>query len=85
MKRTDRPDRSSYGKPLDKASPQYAVLINKTRFTLFEFACLQAGIDPASFDGSLLSEEVKESKIGPYVRELLAAVEKDESYDDCPF
>lgn len=85
MNKANRPDRSSYGKPLDKSSPQYAVLINKSRFTLFEFACLQAGIDPASFDGSFLSEEVKEAKVGPYLRELLAVVEKEENDDDCPF
>ena len=85
MKDSNRPDRTSYGKPLDKTSPQYAVLINKTRFTLFEFACLQAGIDPASFDGSLISEEVKEAKVGPYLRELLAAVEKEENDEDLPF
>ena len=78
------PDRAQYGRPLDKTSTQYATLIRKKKFTIFEFACLQAGIDPTSFDGSFLSGEVEEIKLGPYIRELLGSITKEKGEDDGP-
>ncbi len=59
-----------YGLPLDRESMKFEALLKKQSFTLAEFACLLAGIDPASFDGSDESNEVFEAKVGGYLKLL---------------
>lgn len=73
-----------YGKPFDKSSLAYKAFAAKRKFTLEEFACLLAGVNPCSFDGSMRSDSVKEEKIGPFVR-LLEEEINDKKFDDCPF
>lgn len=78
-----------YGLPLDRESTRFKAFCAKQRFTLEEFACLLAGIDPTSFDGSPASNAVFDVKVGGYVR-LLKEAEKETiqpwlTEDDVPF
>lgn len=75
---------SPYGKPFDKTTLAYKAFTAKRSFTPDEFACLLAGIDPCSFDGSLASDSVKQEKIGAFLR-LLAEDLKEVEDIDVPF
>lgn len=76
---------SPYGKPFDKTTMAYKAFTAKRSFTLDEFACLLAGIDPCSFDGSLAANSVKQEKIGAFLRLLEEDLKEVEDYDDVPF
>ena len=76
-----------YGKPFDKTSAAYKAFAAKRRFTLDEFACLLAGIDPRTFDGTLESNCVKAEKIDSFVRLLEEDIQEKPRWgeDDVPF
>lgn len=76
-----------YGLPVDRESLRFKAFCAKQKFTLEEFACLLAGVDPASFDGSMESYEVLYAKVGGYLR-LLQEEEiatKQLKEEDVPF
>lgn len=76
---------SPYGKPFDKTSAAYKAFAAKRRFTLDEFACLLADVDPFSFDDSSASNSVKREKIGAFLRLLDEDLKEVEDYEDVPF
>ena len=74
-----------YGLPFDRESLRYKAFCAKQKFTLEEFACLLAGIDPTSFDGSFESWEVFEAKVGGFLRLLKEKELQRVNEDDVPF
>lgn len=79
---------SPYGKPFDKTTVAYKAFTAKQTFTPEEFALLLAGLDPASFDGSIASNSVMWEKAGwalRLIQEGIKDVKDTEDYDDVPF
>ena len=76
---------SPYGKPFDKTTTVYKAFTAKRSFTPNEFACLLAGVDPFSFDGSAESNSVKREKIGAFLRLLDEDLKEVKDFSDDPF
>ena len=77
---------SPYGKPIDRESTRFQAFAAKRFFTPEEFACLLAGVDPTTFDGSLASDDVFSVKAGGYLRLIEEEItERKKVDDDVPF
>lgn len=74
--------RAQMTKPIDHNGEQYRTLIKKKRFTIGEYACLQANINPSFDDGSLVAGDIWRGVVGPYLSELLGAVEVRKEEDE---
>lgn len=66
--------RRKYNAPIDKNSIQYRCFIKKNSFSIFEFACLMAGLAPWNLNDSYIAHETIERSVRPFINSLLDAI-----------